>query len=59
MFFALALFPILLTIILLVWLKLSSRLALFFAWLAAVLIALFFWNMDVIELSAWSVLGGG
>ncbi|MCL1930053.1 L-lactate permease [Candidatus Saccharibacteria bacterium] len=58
MSFVLALFPILLSILLLVWLKLSSRLTLFFAWLSAVLIAMFFWNMNVLELSAWTVLGG-
>lgn len=58
MFFVLALLPILLSIVLLVWVKLSSRLALFFAWLSAILIAMFFWNMNVVELSAWTTVGG-
>jgi L-lactate permease len=57
MSFALAVFPILLTIILLIWVKLSSRLALFLAWLAAAIIAVLFWQMSALDLAAWSLLG--
>jgi lactate permease len=58
MAFVLALLPILLVVVLLVWLKLPSRWALLGAWAAAGVIAILFWNMNVVEVAAWSVLGG-
>jgi lactate permease len=55
--FVLAILPIALVIVCLVWLKLSSKLTMLLAWAAAVIIALSAWQMSPLAATAWTTVG--
>jgi len=57
MFALLAALPILVAIVMMVGLKKKSGVSMFAAWIASLLLAIFFWNMDVAHAGAFTALG--